>query len=522
MSGDADRAQAAIDESISVAEALGQRYELTLSREARGRLGEALGWKDTFERERAEMDLKAIRGALASEMREATRPESEPQTLSLVDRFATLLHSGRSLATALTTTAVYAELKQASLALLRAERCVVLEVQATDDKLAITPVHGSAGLPTSRDLIREATSARRAVARSGGDLDPELRGARIRSALCVPIVVRSSVWGCLYVIHGEVDGLFGEEEIRIGEFLATLAGAALENAQGFSQIQSFSRVLEVRVDQRTAELARANHDLEENLRRLRETQEQLLQAGKMAAIGTLVAGLSHELNNPLGVILGYVNTLLEQLPEDAKARRPLAAIERQTERCVRLVRALLDFSRTKASVREPTRLSTICENVLQLVSSTMTTRSLRLDTHIQADARVELVVCPQEIESALLNLLANAIDASLAGGRVELTVSPSTVGQAPGIEFSVCDEGTGIPATIVSRIFDPFFTTKPEGQGTGLGLSLTRRIVEAHNGRIDVDSAEGRGTRMMMWLPLAGGSEPMQSSDAQVGSRHER
>jgi two-component system sensor kinase len=508
MSGEVERARSKLEESIRVAEALAQRYESALSRQALGRLGEAHGWDGArTQREHAEEELQAIRLALSSEM-PVDRPPTDTQTLSLVDLFATLLVAGRAVATALTPEAVYAELRHATLSLLRAERCVVLALRIDETTFDVTPVHGDGGLPIGMDLVRRAIARRHAVAYSASDLaDPEIRRAAIRSVLCVPIIVRGSPWGCLYVVHGEVDELFGEPETRIGEFLGTLAGAALENAQGFSEIQGFSRALETRVAERTAELERANHELERNLRHLRQTQEQLLQAGKMAAVGTLIAGLSHELNNPLAVIVGYAHSLLLQLPSDTSSRKPLAAIERQATRCSLLVRALLNFSHANGSRRERVRLSVICDSVVQLVTGTARARDVRVETHIAPDAGPEVVVCPQEIESALLNLLTNAIDVSPPGRVIELEVRASTPSEEPGVEFAIRDSGPGIPAEVVPRIFDPFFTTKPVGQGTGLGLSLTRQIVQSHGGRIHVETAQGKGTCMVVWLPLTSGRE---------------
>jgi signal transduction histidine kinase len=427
---------------------------------------------------------------------------AEGATPSLVDRFGALLVAGRALATALTEEAVQSELRLAALALLRAERCVVLSAKLEGSTLDIVAVHGDAGLPVSTDLVKRALSGRHAVAHSTGPADAELRRAAARSVLCVPIIVRGEPWGCLYVVHGEVDELFGEQEERIGDFLGTLAGAALENAAGFGEVQSLSRVLETRVAERTSDLERANAELATNLQQLRAAQEQLVQAGKMAAVGTLVAGLSHELNNPLAIVVGYAHALLQQLPEDAPARKPLTAIERHATRCSHLVRALLDFSRTTGAHRERVRLSSICDSVLALVAGTAKAREVHVETAIAPDSPTEIVVCPQEIESALLNLLSNAIDASPTGQSIEFNVRPCATRNESGVEFAIRDAGPGIPPELLPRIFDPFFTTKPVGKGTGLGLSLTRQIVEDHGGRIDVETTEGSGTRMLVWLPL--------------------
>jgi signal transduction histidine kinase len=260
-------------------------------------------------------------------------------------------------------------------------------------------------------------------------------------------------------------------------------------------------VLETRVAERTADLARANQDLVSNLHQLRETQDQLVQAGKMAAVGTLVAGLSHELNNPLAVVLGYVDGLLRQTPSDAPSRAALAAIERQTLRCRRLVRTLLDFSRTKPARRERISPETLFSCVTELVSGHARDRGVTLNTEIAAEGAPDFLASPEEMESALLNVVSNALDATPKGGVVTMSARPLVREQGTGVLFSVRDTGPGIPPDVLPRLFDLFFTTKPVGEGTGLGLALTRRSLEAHGGRIDVETAPGAGTCVNMWLP---------------------
>jgi signal transduction histidine kinase len=310
--------------------------------------------------------------------------------------------------------------------------------------------------------------------------DEELRPSdgRIFELDYVPVGVGDVYGGCFWIYRDATERRRAEDEIR-----------------------TLNRELEQRVAQRTHELARSNFELESSLRRLGETQEQLIHAGKMAAVGTLVAGLSHEMNNPLGIIVGYVQGLLRRMPEHAPGRESLAAVERQALRCAHLVRSLLDFSRSKPATREETALGPVIERVLELAAGQARRRDVELRWTARAPIPV-VTVCSQEIESALLNLVSNAIDATPAGGSATVTVTPANRGARGGIEINVTDTGTGISRTILSRIFDPFFTTKPVGEGTGIGLSLTRQVIEGHGGRIEVRTAEGVGTTMRLWLPL--------------------
>jgi signal transduction histidine kinase len=277
------------------------------------------------------------------------------------------------------------------------------------------------------------------------------------------------------------------------------------------EIRTHARDLEQRVVERTQELARANLELQASLRHLNQTQEQLIHAGKMAAVGSLVAGLSHELNNPLGVIVGYAQGLLRRTALDGPSREALVAIERQAQRSAHLVRSLLDFSRNTRSAPQEIALPALVERVLELAAGQAHRNGIELRWKPRGPLPT-LVSRPQDIESALMNLVSNGIDATPNGGSVTITAAPAGRSGRAGLEISVIDTGSGITESVLPRIFDPFFTTKPVGRGTGIGLALTRKAVETMSGRIEVRSAEGIGTTMRMWLPLAPLESPADSS----------
>ncbi len=250
-----------------------------------------------------------------------------------------------------------------------------------------------------------------------------------------------------------------------------------------------------------------------DLREVKRLRESLVQSEKMAAVGTLVAGLSHELNNPLGVILGFAQGLLRRSTLDEASRTALLAIEKQTQRCARLVRTLLDFSRKSGPVRERIEVGAMLERVRELASGQARRGQVRLEILEPPAAELpELEANMPEIESALLNLVGNALDATSPGGTVSVGARLSVA--RDGIELFVTDTGSGIAPEVLQRIFDPFFTTKPVGQGTGLGLSITRSIVEAHGGRIDVETAPGAGTTVRLWFPVVVAPEARQEASA--------
>jgi len=227
-------------------------------------------------------------------------------------------------------------------------------------------------------------------------------------------------------------------------------------------------------------------------------QQQLLQSEKLASLGTLIAGTTHELNNKLAPILGYTQLLLEaDLPEAAQTR--LARIEEAAEGAKHIVESLLGFSRDSEVRREPTRVSEAIDRVLALSEAPLRRTGVNVVRHLADDLPTVFAARPQ-LEQVLLNLVNNAMHAMEKSDRRQLEISAQSAGS--DIEIAVGDTGCGIPAEHVSRIFDPFFTTKPVNQGTGLGLSLSYGIVRAHGGEIRVESQEGQGTTFRITLPV--------------------
>ena len=253
-------------------------------------------------------------------------------------------------------------------------------------------------------------------------------------------------------------------------------------------------------------LSKVIRELEATVDALRNTQEELVQSEKMAAVGTLIAGLSHELNNPLAAISMNTEMLIKNPSNEVMARRALPNIRAQTNRCAQLVKALLDFSRKKELVREPLALSGFLGQLCEL--ATPMARQHRVHLELEGLALVDegarVYVCRQEMETAILNVVTNAIGATPPGGRVSIRAENAgdDRGGRDGIVLSVSDTGEGIPEELMPRVFDPFFTTKAPGEGTGIGLPLARKVIEAHGGSIRIESKVGHGTVVTVWLPL--------------------
>lgn len=235
-------------------------------------------------------------------------------------------------------------------------------------------------------------------------------------------------------------------------------------------------------------------------------EEQMARTEKLASIGTLASGVAHEINNPLGIILGFTEMLLDLTPKDSKQYEMLKTIERQGLNCKRIVENLMSFARTPAKPEESCDLNQELENLLKLVQNTLMVKKVELETHftpnlpkVKGDAG--------ELQQVFMNLITNAIAAMPEGGRLTIRTRLHPNGR---VEAVVADTGTGIPREYVDRIFDPFFTTKQQGEGTGLGLSVAHAIVEKYGGTIRFETKTAQdpgggptGTTFYVTLPPA-------------------
>jgi two-component system, NtrC family, sensor kinase len=242
---------------------------------------------------------------------------------------------------------------------------------------------------------------------------------------------------------------------------------------------------------------------------LKEQQERLQQASRLADIGQLAAGVAHEINTPLASIALRAESLLK-IVDDPRLQavesfknfpRYLKTIDDEIFRCKKIIGALLEFSRVRRPETRITDLNALAEKATDLVGHQMmlkqVTLSLKLDAdlpHIRAD--------DGQLRQALIALLMNALDATPPGGHVDVETRRDG---ADTVVLTVADDGSGISPENLDKIFNPFFTTKPVGQGTGLGLAICHGIVASHGGEIRVDSEIGRGTRLSLVLPVSGG-----------------
>jgi signal transduction histidine kinase len=238
-----------------------------------------------------------------------------------------------------------------------------------------------------------------------------------------------------------------------------------------------------------------------DIERLRAMSEQLVRTEKLAAAGTLAAGVAHEVNNPLASISSLIQ-ILQSRPLDreheAETREMLRLAQTQIERITQVLRDMTDFARQRRPARAPLDVAEVLEASVRLASFDKDFKRLRLMTDF--DSRAPRVSAdPDQLQQVFLNLLLNARDAMPDGG--ELRLATSFDDHARAVVAEVSDTGHGVAPEHAGRLFDPFFTTKPAGAGTGLGLAVCYGIVTAHGGEIEVGPAAGGGTRVRVTLP---------------------
>jgi PAS domain S-box-containing protein len=237
------------------------------------------------------------------------------------------------------------------------------------------------------------------------------------------------------------------------------------------------------------------------------------QSEKMSAVGQLAAGVAHEINNPLGVILGFAQAAVRRLQPNDPLELPLKSIEKEAIRCKDLVQNLLTFSRVSKIEREPMDINRAAEGAFTLVMAQA--RISHVEVRKEFAANLPRVLGnPNQIQQVIINLTNNALDA-MGDNTGVLTLKTESLQEGPlsWVCLRVIDTGPGIPPEIISRIFDPFFTTKPLGKGTGLGLSLVHEIIKKHSGTIDAQSRPGY-TEFCVKLPIRLAPESVQTKHA--------
>jgi signal transduction histidine kinase len=357
---------------------------------------------------------------------------------------------------------------------------------------------------------------------------PTVRALNVRSVVAVPLRVKDRIFGVLGVV-ASVPDRFADADVDLLSAVANNVALAVDRAESFQTIEDLSRGLEDKVRVRTEQLRAANEELASAYRELQSAQMQLIQREKMASVGQLVAGVAHELNNPIGFIYSNVGTLEDfvsrlramlevfratPLPEPAQAAvqqrwetlkvdyalryldSMIQGIREGAERSRKIVRDLRVFARGQDEVWQSVDLHEEIESSLTLLNHLLKDR-ITIDRRFGALPAVECI--RSQMDQVFLNLLANAGQAIVGPGRI--SIETRTDGEQAVVV--IADTGAGIAADVLARIFDPFFTTKPVGEGTGLGLSISYEIVKKHGGQLSAESPAGGGAVFTLRVPIA-------------------
>jgi len=253
-------------------------------------------------------------------------------------------------------------------------------------------------------------------------------------------------------------------------------------------------------NQMTENLKNSREELEQTVERLKSTQAQLIQSEKLSGIGEFIAGVAHELNNPLTAVMGF-SELLRNAELDSKYQRHLEMINKSAIRCHKIVQALLSFARRRAPERKPVCLNSLVEGALEILAYQLRTNNIEVTARLDPQLP-PVMVDPHQLQQVFVNIINNArqaIESDQPRGWIKVT----TEAQGSSVLAIIQDSGPGIPEEHLSKIFDPFFTTKGVGEGTGLGLSLCYGIVKDHGGTIFPINKAGEGAMFIIELPIS-------------------
>ena len=381
--------------------------------------------------------------------------------------------------------------------------------------------------------------------------DPYMSQNQPRSVLCTPIHSQGKLIGILYLENNLVTGAFTKNRLEVLKLLMVQAAISLQNALLYNtlaiakqQLENYNHTLEQNVQQRTQELHEKNQHLLEALERLQQTQSQLIQTEKMSSLGQMVAGIAHEINNPINFIYGnlahadeYCHSLLSLIGTyQYHYPQPALAIEQELEemdfefvkedlqkllqsmrvganRIRQIVLSLRNFSRLDEAAMKPVDIHEGIDSTLLILHHRIKSKDDRMAIEIIKNyGQLPQVTCfASQMNQVFMNILSNAIDAleerreiiqdtcSIFTPHIQITTSITDNDQ---VMIQIADNGIGITKDAQSRLFDPFFTTKVVGKGTGLGLSISYSIVvEKHGGQLSVVSEAEQGSKFIITIP---------------------
>ncbi len=376
---------------------------------------------------------------------------------------------------------------------------------------------GPADLTIASAIVAQAAialeHARLLALRSGGKREWEQTVDAITQAICILDahgIVRRGNRVFADLIRTPVTALPGRSWLGLvpPSWVDQVAQALAEPGKASVEIRAGDRILQVTA-MPTAGTEGAVLVFEDQTDK-RRLQEQLIQSEKLSAIGQLIAGVAHDLNNPLASVVGFSDFLSESGEVPPALAEPLQVIRQEAERAATIVKNLLSFARRQEGAHQLQPVQPILESTLALLRNQLMANKAEATLEVEPDLP-QIEVNANQIKQIFVNLINNAsqaIASASRGGRIRVVAKR----WLDGVAVSIADDGPGIPDEIASRVFEPFFTTKPEGEGTGLGLSVCQGIVKEHGGRITLETSPGAGATFTVELP--GGSRTARPAPA--------
>jgi two-component system, NtrC family, sensor kinase len=291
-------------------------------------------------------------------------------------------------------------------------------------------------------------------------------------------------------VHNMTHDEMGELSDAFNKMTASLKSAMMER-------EEWGKNLEAKVEERTQEI--------------KQMQNQLIRSEKLISLGKLVAGITHEINNPLTGILMFANLTSQNPRLDPSLKSDIDVIINEAKRCAKIVRGLLDFSRESIPQKKPASLNDVMESTLDLIGRQASFHNIEIVRDYQQDLPL-IPVDEHQMGQVFINMLLNASQAMQGSGRISIK---TYTGEDGFVCLSITDTGAGIREEDIGKIFDPFFTTKSD-KGTGLGLSVSYGIIERHGGMIEVQSKVGEGTTFTIKLPLSPQGKETQAASSTI------
>ncbi len=354
--------------------------------------------------------------------------------------------------------------------------------------------------------------------------DPYLIQKQPKAILCLPIIRFEKLIAILYLENDQTPQVFNSDRLKLLNILTSQAAISLENALLYQKSKNYSNILEETVTQRTQELKDKNEILEQTLEKLTITQKQMIAQEKLASLGSLTAGISHELKNPLNFINNFSDislSILNQIEEELNLnsnniiehltilKECANAINQQGDKANQIINTMLMHSRQESGELELRNINQLLSESVQFVIQSLQGNwsdfCIKIETNYDQSMEKSLVI-PQSMSRCFTNLINNACYSLYQKQQLNPNFVPiltiKTANLQEIIEIKIKDNGEGIAPEIMEKIFEPFFTTKPTGEGTGLGLSLTNDIIVGqHQGTININSKLGNYTEFIINLP---------------------